>query len=272
MEYRDVKLRIELDVSDAAARADGLVTPQPGNPGGPSLPGQPAPDAGAGAGRGGAPVASGSPTTPAEPRGRDEDRDATGTRRPRGESLRDEEESEKRIEARVLARVGETARAARGGTLSNSVLGLVADAAGVIPGGAFAVRAGAMTAEHGPGIMAAVEQAAPTALRPVLRDAQRAVSGFGRAVSELRSYLDAGGAAIDYGADLAAGEARLSGRVNAEFLARATFARYSIEAQLMEAEHFRRQYGRERMGGAAGAVIQDIGARLAAGQVFSVGR
>ncbi len=266
MEYRDVKLRIELETSGAVSGLDSISAPRPDNPGGPALPGQPAPDAGAGAGRGQEPaVAPGAPEP--SPTSTERARSAQATTR-----ARDEEETERRIEARVLARVGDTARAAASGRLSSHAEGILAGFAAAIPGGGGAVRTALLAERYGPAVAAGIEQLVPEPLRPVGRAVQQATEGAARVLATGRSYLDAGGAAAEYAAELAGGEQRLARRVDSAFVARAAFARYSVEVQVQEAERFRRIYNMEAAGGAAGAVVQDVVARLAAGLGFSVGR
>jgi len=273
MEYRDVKLRIVLDASAAAGAADVLATPQPANPGGPALPGQPAPDAGAGAGRAGpAAPAVGADGTTAGPRGGTGGQGATDAQRVadvlEGRVAR---KIEGDVEKAVMKRLGE------GGVLGRTALGVAASARsgglsttviGSVPFAGLAVTA----AEYGPAVGAAVEELVPPGVRPLAAAARKSAEGTARTIATGRSYLDAVGEALDETAAAASVMARAKGHIDVDFLKRFAAAKYDIAQQMQEAESFRRIYQREKLGQAAGGVIEDMAARLKAGLVQAVGR
>jgi len=248
-----------MDVVGAAETAANLTTPQPANPGGPVLPGAPAPDAGAGAGS--RPPVAETPRDRRDAREDDEQRD---------------EERERSIESRVFAKITETYGAARAGALSSKAEDFAASAVGAIPvvgGAAAATVKGALLAEkYGPAITAALEQAVPAEARPLMAEARRATEGFSRGLAAARSYLDAAGEAIEATSEVAGAQARLTGNVDVEFTSRFAMARYSIARQINEAERFRRIYNMEKAGAAAGGVVSDAIDRLRASLGGAMGR
>ncbi len=187
MESRDVKLRIELDVVGQATPSN-LVTPQPTNPGGPVIPGAPAPDAGAGQGTKPAapPVVPGAPT-PREPTSPDAADAAIDAK----------------VDAALSRRAGEApafgttalglATAARTGNLSSQVEATIMGAAATIPGGGAIFKSAMIAEKYGPAVAAAAEEALPSAISPLARSARRGLEIVSRRVATTRAYLDAGG-------------------------------------------------------------------------------
>lgn len=259
METRDVKLRIELDATTAAASSDGLgATPGPVNPGAPATPGAPTPDAGAGAGAGDAPTTPGA----AQPQGE-------GAPAAPGRGGSSEAEIERRVEASVLDKITGTgsrlARAAKGGSLSGEALALI----GTVPVAGTAARGLSLVERYGPMAAAAVDELAPDAAKPATSMALGATEEAARKFGRARATLDSFGAAYDRAVELAANDRIVAGAVDPAFIAEYGRRSYLEAAEMAEIERNRRILGSEAAGAGMAATLRGA---LSAGLGAAVGK
>lgn len=248
MEQRDVKLRVELDLGDAAAKADGLTAPQPRNPAAPQVPGSPTPDAGAGQGR------EIGPREGTGPRGGDDAAERTGA---------DEEEIERRVTERVRREVFQIMHtvAGGGGRVSDQLIGIAAGFAAPIPGAAGGIRAAEFAERYGTPALAAAAAALPEEMRPALTAARRAAEGLVVGIAAARSAVDAVGPAFEQTVEMAGASQRFFGSSDPEFLRLAFRHGYEINRTMLEAEATRvrvnREWGAEALGDAVGKLLSD---------------
>lgn len=163
----------------------------------------------------------------------------------------------------LTGRIGQTWQAgrgllgaARGGSLSYAVTDLAGTAAGALPVAgplaAAALKGTALAEEYGPAVAAAIEAAAPDALRGPLRSARGLAEDLSRGLAKLRAPLDALGATADAVQTVAGGLARLRGEVNSQALLDYARPLYDVQRTLSEAQRIQTQIRREAAGEALG--------------------